>query len=97
MAIVVEEGQKKSSGILSLLMWLLIIGVIVAAAYYIFFRRPELVEVAVPANFANTAALSKIQLNPDAVVNNPGFQALKSYIGAVNPPAAGRTNPFLGF
>jgi hypothetical protein len=97
MAIVVEEGQKKSSGIVSFLMWLLIIGVVVAAAYYIFFKRPELVPVAVPASFQNTAALSKIKLNPDAVVNNPSFQALKSYIGTLTPPTGGRANPFLGF
>jgi hypothetical protein len=95
MAIVVEEEQKSSSGLVSLIVWALIFIVVGVAVYYVFFKRPDLVEQATPS-LTNTAALSRIELKPDEVINSPNFQALRSYVEPLTPPSGGRANPFLG-
>lgn len=96
MAIVVEEEAKKSGGLGGVIMWGAIFVILGVAIYYIFFKRPDLVEVHTPANFESTVQLSRIKLNPDAVVNSAQFKALQTYASPLAPQTAGRQNPFLG-
>ncbi len=94
MAIVIEEEKNRISPI-SIATWLVVLIIIGLAAYYIFFTQPELIEVAAPSNFQNIDPLSKINLNPEDVVNGSGFQSLKPTITLPVPGNAGRDNPFL--
>ncbi len=97
MAIILQEEKREGSSLMSIIVWLGILASIGAAVYYIFFKNAELVETIVPSTFENTAELARIRLNPDEVIGNPKFQALKPYITPVATKNAGRTNPFSGF
>ena len=96
MAIVVEEEKNTRAGIAGLLMWAVIIIAVIVAAYYIFFKRPELVELATPARFANIEQLLKEEIKPEEVLSNPRFRNLQPYVKPLAPPAGGSENPFLG-
>jgi hypothetical protein len=96
MAIVVEEEQKSSKGLASLIIWALVFIVVGVTVYYVFFKQPAFVAKVTPANFANTQALSQINLAPNEVINNASFQALHVYTQPVTPQSAGRSNPFFG-
>lgn len=95
MAIVVEEEHKSSQGLVGLVVWGLVFIIVGVAVYYVFFKRPDLVEQATPS-LTNTEALSKINLQPDEVINSASFQALHSYVSPLTVQAGGRANPFLG-
>lgn len=97
MAIVVEEEKRSSLNIIGVMMWGLVIVAIGLAAYYLFFKRPELIPITVPANFQNAESLSNIQLNPEEVLENSTFKALKTLVNPVKPEGVGKANPFLGF
>lgn len=97
MAIVLQEERPNGSGIVSIIVWIVILGVIGAAIYYVFFKNPEIVATKTPSGFANTAQLSKIQLDPNEVLSSPQFQGLRPYVPALTPKTTGRANPFLGF
>ncbi|MEK7608831.1 MAG: hypothetical protein AAB495_04600 [Patescibacteria group bacterium] len=96
MAIVIE-GEKRTKGIIGILVWIIVLVAVGAAAYYIFFRRPEIIEIATPANFQNTERLSKVKLTPEEITQNPLFLKLKAYVSPLVSENAGRQNPFLGF
>ena len=95
MAIVVEEEQNKGS-IMGVLMWSIIVIAVLLAVYYIFFKKPEIVERATPARFANIEQLLKERIEPDEVLGNPRFKSLQPYIAPLAPQGGGRDNPFLG-
>lgn len=97
MAIVVEEERHSSVNIIGAMMWGLVLVAIGLSAYYLFFKRPELIPITVPANFENAESLSNIQLNPEEVLDNPTFKALKTLVNPVKPEGVGKTNPLLGF
>ena len=94
MAIFVEE-EKNRINLISIITWLVILLIIGLAAYYIFFAQPQLVEITAPAALQNIDPLSKVNINPEDIVNGPGFQSLKSTITLPVPGNAGRENPFL--
>lgn len=96
MAIVIEE-EKNQTNIIGIVTWLVVILVVGIAAYYIFFARPQLVEMVAPSAFQNINTISKINLNPEEVVNSKLFQSLKLYVSLPVPGSAGRSNPFSPF
>ncbi len=96
MAIIINEEQSSGSGLMGIIVWIVILAVVGGAAYYIFFKNAEFVETITPSSFQNTAQLAQIRLNPDEVINNPKFQALRPYVTPVSPQRQGRQNPFLG-
>ena len=96
MAIVIEE-EKNKIGIFTIVAWLVVLILIGSAVYYIFFKKPQYIELSPPSDFSNTAALSKVKLSPEEIVNSPNFQVLKQYITPPSTGNAGRQNPFLGF
>lgn len=96
MAIIVEENRKRTN-FLSVLTWLIVIGVIGFASYYIFFKKPEVVDIAIPTEFQDTTELSKIKLNRASIDNDTTFGTLKPYTTPPSESRTGRTNPLLSF
>ncbi len=97
MAIIVEEGEKKTNFI-SIIGWLVFLGIAGTAAYYVFFVQPQLVVIPSTGNLSTIAPITQMALHPDAVLQNAAFQALKSTItppSPQGPTAVGRTNPFI--
>jgi hypothetical protein len=97
MAIIVDEGEKKTNifGIIGWLVFLCIAGV---AVYYVFFVQPQLVVIPSAGNLSAIAPITQVSLQPNAVIQNPAFQALTDTIPLPSPqgPApVGRTNPFI--
>ena len=98
MAIVVEEEKRKSPGIATPLGWIVVLAIIGLGSYYIFFAPAPAVIVTPPANFAVIQPIAQINFDPASVLNNPSFQALKSYITepiSTGPASVGKQNPFV--
>lgn len=95
MAIIVEEEKRKGGGFVGFLTWLVLIGVIAFAAYYIFFKKPEVVDVVIPANFENISQISAQKLEPEVIQENPVFKSLESHTTPPSSARVGRVNPFL--
>ena len=95
MAIVIQEEQQSTSGIMIVVIWGVILLVIGVAVYYVFFKNPEIVATKTPSNFENTEQISKIKLDPNEVLSDPKFQALKAHVSPIVLPSVGRVNPFL--
>ncbi|MBI4085655.1 MAG: hypothetical protein HY433_00175 [Candidatus Liptonbacteria bacterium] len=96
MAIIVEE-KRNSGSIVNFLTWIAVLAITAASVYYIFFKNPELVEFTASPSFKNVQQLSKININPQELLDNAAFQALKQYVTLTPPQNLGRSNPFLGF
>ena len=96
MAIIVEE-EKNKIGFGALFAWLVTLAVIGFIVYYIFFQKPESIELVPPSSLKDAVQLSKIDLNPEDILDNPQFKSLKQYIPLPQSGNAGRSNPFLGF
>lgn len=97
MAIVVEQEHAPRFGFVKIILWLIIIGVILAAVYYLFFKRPDTIpELITPNTFKNTSNLSKINLNPETVIQHPVFRSLKEHVPPFPTSTPGRANPFGG-
>ena len=94
MAIIVEE-ERPGIKITSVLMWLTVLAVVASIVYYIFFAQPQIVDIAVPAEFQNINNLSAIDLNPEEVIGSSAFQSLKQYVTPPQPGNTGRINPFV--
>ena len=97
MAIIVEEGEKRSN-IFSIVGWLVFLGIAGAAVYYLFFAQPELVTIPSAGSLSTIAPITQLALHPETVIQSPAFQALTSTIPLPTPqgPAVvGRTDPFV--
>ena len=96
MAIVVEQEQR-GMPFFTIAVGIVILSVVGAATYFLFFAEVPLIEMVAPVQFQSTGNLSKINVGPAAVLEDPTFQALKSYVADPSPGPVGRANPFLGF
>jgi len=97
MAIVVEEGEKKTN-ILGIIGWLVFLGIAGAAVYYVFFAQPELVPILASSSLSTIAPIAQVSLHPDAVLQSPAFQALTSTVPLPTPQGPApvkRANPFV--
>jgi hypothetical protein len=97
MAIIVEEGEKKTN-MLGIIGWLVFLGLAAAAVYYVFFAQPQLVVIPSTGSLSIIAPITEAAVQPNTVIQGATFQALKSTIPLPTPqgPAAvGRTNPFV--
>lgn len=96
MAIVIEEERKQSAGaVVGAVMWIVMLALIGAAVYYVFFKQPDLIEIAAPPGFRDTARLSELELNPQEVLESAAWKNLRPYITPVLRTDTGRQNPFL--
>ena len=97
MAIIVEEGEKKSN-ILGILGWLVFLALAAAAVYYVFFAQPQLVAIPATGELSAIAPIAQNSLQPETVLQSGAFQALVSTITLPTPqgPASvGRRDPFI--
>ncbi len=96
MAIIIEEERNKMSPI-TLLTWGVVLVIIVVTVYYVFFKKPQTVEIIAPPDFQNTQQISKINLDPEVIIEHPGFKSRTTYVTPPVPGNLGRSNPFLPF
>jgi uncharacterized protein (DUF58 family) len=96
MAIVVEE-RGQGTGLVSVLIWLLLLAVVALGFYFVFFKKPELIDIARPPGYETVEQISRISLDPESVVQNPKFRALKAHLTPSEAQTSGRTNPFMSF
>ena len=97
MAIVIEE-EKKSSNILAFLGWIVVLAIIVAAVYYIFFVEPPSAVILPTGTLQSVGSLPIASVNPQDVVSNDEFRALKQYVSeptSTGPVPVGRQDPFI--
>ncbi len=97
MAIIVDEGEKKTN-IFGIIGWLVFLCIAGAAVYYVFFAQPQLVVIPSTGSLSAIAPIAQVSLQPDAVIQNPAFQALTNTIPLPTPQGpvpVGRTNPFI--
>ena len=97
MAIIVDEGKKKSN-LPAILAWVVFIGIALVAVYYVFFAAPTLVNIPASGKLSTIAPIVSAKLDPQTVVGQPQFQALQSTITVPTPQSpngTGRPNPFI--
>lgn len=97
MAIIVEEGKKKTN-ILGFAAWLVFLVIVAAAVYYIFFAQPQIVALPTTGTLNTIAPIADLSLDPQAVVGGAAFQTLHATITEPSPSGpvgVGRPDPFI--
>ena len=96
MAILLEEGEKKSNwkGIATVSAILLLLAGI---SYALFFAETPKIEIVIPQSVRSTSELSQVQFDPASVVNSASFRALRRYVGEQTAGVLGRQNPFIKY
>ncbi len=97
MAIIVEEGKKKTN-ILGIAAWVVFLIILGASLYYIFFAAPELVVLPDTGSLNAIAPIASLSLHPQDVVGSAAFKALQSTVTPPSPSgpvSVGRSNPFV--
>jgi len=93
MAILVEEQQRRTNWI-TIVSVIVIVSLLFAVAYYVFFKNPGTVDQIVAPNLATVGQLSKVNVNPQEVIDLPSFRILNDFSAPLVIPSAGRNNPF---
>ncbi len=96
MAIVVEE-EKKPVNLAAIASTIVVVLVLFIGAYLLFFKKPQLIDIVSPGSANDLTRISKLNFNPEEVVNNPVFKSLRNFGGAVTNSTPGRNNPFKPF
>lgn len=97
MAIIVEEGEKKTN-LFGIIGWLVFLGIAGAAVYYVFFAQPQLVVIPSTGSLSTITPITQTALQPNTVMQSAAFEALTSTIPLPTPQgpvAVGRPNPFI--
>ena len=76
---------------------LVILAILAAASYFLFFAVPPRIETVLPRALQSVAEISKISLDPGAILGSDAFRNLKSYDGIPNVGRVGRANPFVDY
>lgn len=95
MAIVVEE--KSTINWVAILSVIVVILLLFGGGYYLFFKKPQLIEVVLPANLDPLNQISQITIEPEEVIQSASFKNLRSFSTDLTIPPAGRSNPFRPF
>jgi hypothetical protein len=94
MAILVEE-EKKPVNWIGMLTTIFIVVAVFVLAYFLFFKTPQIIDQVTPKNLADINKISKINFDPNAVINSPTFNALKNEVPVFTPrETPGKQNPF---
>ncbi len=96
MAIIVQE-EKKPVNWFNIVIIAVFVAVLFFAAYFVFFKKPELVDVVVPAKLQNLGQISQAQLDPGSTIETLNKYFSKNFSQTVTIPTPGRTNPFQPF
>ncbi len=91
------QQKEKGRGALMLGGIAVILAILAATFYFLFFAAPPRIEVVLPRSLEAIAELSKISLDPSAVLGSEAFRSLKSYNGLPSVGRTGRTNPFIDY
>ena len=97
MAIIIEEEQINKISMITIIGWIGVLVIIVIAVYVIFFQSPESLIEDVPEEFRSTQEISRINLDPEAIINNPNFRSRVQYVDPPVPGGLGRPDPFVPF
>lgn len=95
MAIVLEKEKKPIN-------WRMLAGVLAAVSVvgglaYLFLSQPQLVDIVAPVEIRQTAELSRIRFDTDAIENKVNELNLRPHVGPQTVGNLGRSNPFLAF
>lgn len=71
--------------------------ILVILTYYLFFAPVPLAEVVAPPEFESISKVSKVELNPNLITNEPVYQSLRRYVEEPVIGEFGRPNPFAPF
>ncbi len=96
MAIIVEE-EKKPANLSVIASTVVVIAVLFIGSYLLFFKKPELIDIVSSGSANDLNRISKLNFNPEDVVNNPVFKSLRQFGGSVPNLTPGRSNPFKPF
>ncbi|OGG42442.1 hypothetical protein A3A21_00770 [Candidatus Jorgensenbacteria bacterium RIFCSPLOWO2_01_FULL_45_25b] len=94
MAIQIDQ-EKRPINIISILMGFVVVASLFAGVYFFLFKRPELIDVVLPAEIQSLSAISSIPFDPGKIISSDKFRALQQHGGDVPLPQTGRANPFL--
>ena len=97
MAIIVDEGEKKTN-LLGIIGWVVFLVIAAGAIYYIFFAQPPLVAIPSSGALSTIAPIAETAIQPDVVMQSAAFEALTSTVPLPTPQGpvpVGRTNPFI--
>lgn len=89
--------KEKGRGVWVLGGVILVLIILLVAFYFLFFAAPPRIESVLPGPLEKIAELSKISLDPSAVLGSEAFRSLKSYNGAPSVGRTGRANPFVDY
>ncbi len=96
MAIIVEQ-EKKPINWFNIAIVTVFVVVLFLLMYFVFFKKPELVEIVVPAKLQNLSQISQAQLDPTPVVNELNQYFSNGASQPISIPTPGRSNPFQPF
>lgn len=96
MAIIIEKRESRVNWF-AIAVGIAVLGSVGAGAYFLFFSAAPLIEVVAPIRFQETTSLSRIDIDPGAVLNDAVYKALKPYVADPIPGTLGRPNPFISF
>jgi hypothetical protein len=95
MAIVLEEDRSKvGASLINVALWLVFIVVLAIGTYYLF-KKPEIIEIALPDNVKESQQIADFKINPEEVLRNDEFKALRPYVTIPSLPRVGHPNPFM--
>lgn len=94
MAILIEE-EKRPIPWFPILIGVLILGAISAGTYYLFFAAEPGIEIVLSKTLQSANEISKLEIEPSAVINSAEFRSLRPYTGPPTTGELGKPNPFL--
>jgi hypothetical protein len=94
MAISIEQ-EKKEVNWLNIILAIIIIVSIFVGTYLLFFKKPELIEeVVISERFRSLSEFSKVEFDPQEVLNSPNFKVLRQFQIRSSTSEPGKSNPF---
>ena len=91
------EGENKRKGLVRLVVGVIVDLLLLFATYYLFFTKPPQIDILVPLELESISKISKLSIDPGAVIDSPQYQSLKEHVGPPELGEYGRVNPFARF
>lgn len=96
MAILIEQQERKTNWF-AIFVFLFLLAVIAGGGYFLFFSPTPAIDIIIPSSLDTAEALSEVQINPSAIINNPVLKGLRQYGSSPSIGTVGRQNPFISF
>ena len=88
------EKEKSKINWPAMLIFLAVIAAIIGVAYYLFFAATPFIEPIVPSRLKSAAEISKIEIDPQELFDNPAFRNLRQYVNPIEPEPTSNPIPF---